>query len=1222
MRVLALVSGGKDSCYAAQLCQTHGHTVVALGNLLPSDNQVDELDSHMYQTVGHQVLQAYATCMGLPLYRRRIHGTSLQKELAYLATGGDEVEDLVALLAYVLQLQPEVQAVASGAIASDYQRTRVEHACSRLGLVSLAPMWRQPQAQLLQAMIDSGIHAILVKVAAIGLDPHRHLGKDLASVQPHLHKLNRLYGSNICGEGGEYETLAVGGPLFRHASILLDQWDVRLHSQDSVAPVGVLHPISFHLKPNTAGAASGNAAASLTASGPDMRLARHGTCSIKAPDQGQSDVITVPPDFWAEAQPAKQGIQVPPFRLFIRMRRQGGFIHVACSPHLSQKPVSEADSHHEQEPTNDTAWAVDTALGSISTALEECGSNLGQALFVHMFLADMAAFGEANAAYNPHMPAVNPPARACVQTYLPSETPVAIDVLVPCNPEGRRALHVQSISSWAPACIGPYSQATSHQDILFMAGQLGLDPISMALTQPPSSSEPSDDQAAVSDASSSRAYEHARAEAQRCLTSCQAVAIAMGCDLPQGLLAATTFVASAAASSPAPASTAPALSRPAAYDPVASPPAPTALAAVSRSAAPCAASETHSSDATASAVTVVAAVPTACHPCRAKAHHMGGADEQQDGAESARSGDHHNEGQRHAAAAANAMHSFLSTTSPANMDHLSDDDEEKLDGFWDLPPEPHLTPPAMARHWDPLQLYIAVPGLPKQARVEIQPIACTPAANCPSPPASDTDEEPASSLPRGLASAHHPADSSNDSGINESGPVMWGSAVAKIAELNGLAPPLATNFQLGKDVVSKPSIKGWPGRLRNISMQAAMLLQSRQSPTANPPLQQSGLVAPSPMAQGSRLEDAPVLYDASILQQVLEAAPQQSHAAPLSQPGGDPLPSNSPITPNGDGLRDWDALSSLADCSVKVSGLISPGRLCLMHAAVDGPANDSRISNPAPSNPAAANQAAPSSISGPSLDLQAHSNISSRNAKQLCEKAIRGSHSFAIEAGHATKQQQQRVIDQEGEQSVSQQQSMQLGSQGVAQSSHMKAASEVLVAGIGQCLQHAGLSWQDCVSIRAFIPQQQSSRVDLHHALPTAQPTGDAHAHVDCHGKEEPHPDMRTKPSKEERLPLAQDQESVAAIDNDICQDMGPLKLTATHAPGNAQPKHGEQDERYQEQDEQALSFRNSWETALSGCLGRARAEATIAFVGAAGMDDRMSAVLCLQVHACKLMPS
>lgn len=54
------------------------------------------------------------------------------------------------LLAYAKQQMPGIQAVASGAIASDYQRLRVENVCARLGLVSLAYLWHQPQDQLLQ----------------------------------------------------------------------------------------------------------------------------------------------------------------------------------------------------------------------------------------------------------------------------------------------------------------------------------------------------------------------------------------------------------------------------------------------------------------------------------------------------------------------------------------------------------------------------------------------------------------------------------------------------------------------------------------------------------------------------------------------------------------------------------------------------------------------------------------------------------------------------------------------------------------------------------------------------------------------------------------------------------------------------------------------------------------------------------------------------------------
>jgi hypothetical protein len=37
------------------------------------------------------------------------------------------VEDLLLLLAFIQQHHPEIQAVATGAIASDYQRLRVEN---------------------------------------------------------------------------------------------------------------------------------------------------------------------------------------------------------------------------------------------------------------------------------------------------------------------------------------------------------------------------------------------------------------------------------------------------------------------------------------------------------------------------------------------------------------------------------------------------------------------------------------------------------------------------------------------------------------------------------------------------------------------------------------------------------------------------------------------------------------------------------------------------------------------------------------------------------------------------------------------------------------------------------------------------------------------------------------------------------------------------------------
>jgi diphthine-ammonia ligase len=69
-------------------------------------------------------------------------------------TPGDEVEDMFILLNEVKKHIPSVTAVSSGAIASDYQRLRVESVCSRLGLVSLAYLWKQDQSLLLQEMVN------------------------------------------------------------------------------------------------------------------------------------------------------------------------------------------------------------------------------------------------------------------------------------------------------------------------------------------------------------------------------------------------------------------------------------------------------------------------------------------------------------------------------------------------------------------------------------------------------------------------------------------------------------------------------------------------------------------------------------------------------------------------------------------------------------------------------------------------------------------------------------------------------------------------------------------------------------------------------------------------------------------------------------------------------------------------------------------------------------
>ncbi len=56
--------------------------------------------------------------------------------------------------------------------------------------MSLAPLWRRDQTELLDEMVSCGIEAVLVKVAALGLEK-RHLGKSLAEMRDHLKKMVR-----------------------------------------------------------------------------------------------------------------------------------------------------------------------------------------------------------------------------------------------------------------------------------------------------------------------------------------------------------------------------------------------------------------------------------------------------------------------------------------------------------------------------------------------------------------------------------------------------------------------------------------------------------------------------------------------------------------------------------------------------------------------------------------------------------------------------------------------------------------------------------------------------------------------------------------------------------------------------------------------------------------------------------------------------------------------
>ena len=498
--VVALVSGGKDSTMSMMRCVAQGHRIQALANLYPAEGEMDELDSFMYQTVGHEGIEAIAECMDLPMFRRPMRsGRSLSTELEYRQTAGDEVEDLFLLLKHIKQSMPEINAVASGAILSNYQRTRVESVCMRLGLVSLAFLWREDQGRLLDEIVDVGIEAILIKVACLGLNPRDHLGKSLQHMRPILHRLNKEFGCHICGEGGEFETFTLDCSLYKHR-ILIDESEAVLHQDDDVAPVAYLKLTKLRLEAKGASVDAVQVSDSMVQARrrvihvqPDNDTEPSASCADCVPDLGG-----VQKEFQKDShlRGGSSVLKVHPARSAAQVCSDVAWMTIADEASAVLKSLeAELQRNHDEQGTTANPWS--------------------DAVLVGVYLKDMSDFASVNEVYKHHVPLRCPAARLCVGLPLGDSRGERIKIEV-VSIRGRgtvETLHVQSVSRWAPCNIGPYSQAkVLTKRVVLVSGQIGLEPASMCLASV-GDQAPSVDEEAM----------QAAAEAAQCLHNLEAI---------------------------------------------------------------------------------------------------------------------------------------------------------------------------------------------------------------------------------------------------------------------------------------------------------------------------------------------------------------------------------------------------------------------------------------------------------------------------------------------------------------------------------------------------------------------------------------------------------------------------------------------------------------------------------------------------------------------------
>ena len=206
LRVACLFSGGKDSTYAAYVAMQRGWEIASLLTIRPADPE-----SMMFHVPNLAVTALQAEAIGVPLLEETAE------------TG--EAGELDALRRAFRR--SAVDGIVVGAIASDYQHSRVNRIAAELGLRVFAPLWRQDPTRLVHDYLAAGLRIVFSSVSADGFDSS-WLGRlwDEATVDELL-RLHATRGIHPCGEGGEFETLVLDAPSFGKAIEVLEatpQW--------------------------------------------------------------------------------------------------------------------------------------------------------------------------------------------------------------------------------------------------------------------------------------------------------------------------------------------------------------------------------------------------------------------------------------------------------------------------------------------------------------------------------------------------------------------------------------------------------------------------------------------------------------------------------------------------------------------------------------------------------------------------------------------------------------------------------------------------------------------------------------------------------------------------------------------------------------------------------------------------------------------------------------
>lgn len=204
MGYIASWSGGKDSCLACYKAIQQGLQVSYLMNFINAEYKRVSMHG-----VKAELIQKQAESIGLPLIQKEVtSGTGSNYENVFKETIKSAIRNSPSV----------IRGLICGDIYLQEHKTWLEAKCKELGIELIEPLWGMRTEEIMSEFIRSGFEAIVVSARPIATHPQTGMNKEwighridtdfrrYLKTRPYL---------DLCGEGGEYHTFVLNGPLFK-----------------------------------------------------------------------------------------------------------------------------------------------------------------------------------------------------------------------------------------------------------------------------------------------------------------------------------------------------------------------------------------------------------------------------------------------------------------------------------------------------------------------------------------------------------------------------------------------------------------------------------------------------------------------------------------------------------------------------------------------------------------------------------------------------------------------------------------------------------------------------------------------------------------------------------------------------------------------------------------------------------------------------------------------